>query len=55
MENILNFIIKTLKNENTILLGTDFESFNPMANNFWLKYFKEYTQSVVCRIDNLYI
>jgi len=55
MENILNFLIKILKNENIVLLGTDFESFNPTANNFWLKYFKEYTHSVVRRIDDLYM
>jgi len=29
----------------------DCESFNPTARGFWLKYFKEYTHSVVRRID----
>jgi len=37
------------------LLGVDFESFNPTASNFWLKYFTEYTHSVVRRIDDLFI
>lgn len=32
-------------------LGTDFESFNPTAYGFWLKYFTSYTYSVVRRID----
>lgn len=32
-------------------LGTDFESFNPTAYGFWLKYFTPYTYSVVRRID----
>ena len=55
MENILNFIIKKLRDENNQLMGVDFESFNPTAHNFWLKYFTEYTHSVVRRIDDLYI
>jgi GNAT superfamily N-acetyltransferase len=52
---ILNYLIKNLRNENNYLLGTDFESFNPTASNFWLKYFTEYSHSVVRRIDDLYI
>ena len=32
-------------------LGVDFESFNPTAYGFWLKYFTAYTYSVVRRID----
>jgi GNAT superfamily N-acetyltransferase len=55
IQNILNFIIKTLKEENINFLGVDFESFNPTANNFWLKYFTEYTNSVVRKIDDLFI
>ena len=55
IQSILNYIIKKLRNENNQLLGVDFESFNPTANNFWLKYFMEYTQSVVRRIDDLFI
>jgi len=55
IQNILNFIIKKLKDENNQLLGVDFESFNPTASNFWLKYFTEYTHSVVRRIDDLFI
>ena len=55
IQNILNYIIKKLKDENNKLLGVDFESFNPNANNFWLKYFTEYTHGVVRRIDDLFI
>jgi len=55
MENIINFLIKKLGDENNRLLGVDFESFNPTASNFWLKYFTEYTHSVVRRIDDLFI
>jgi hypothetical protein len=32
-------------------LGVDFESFNPTAYGFWLKYFSAYTYSLVRRID----
>jgi GNAT superfamily N-acetyltransferase len=55
IQNILNFIIKKLRDENNQLLGVDFESFNPTASNFWLKYFTEYNQSVVRRIDDRFI
>jgi GNAT superfamily N-acetyltransferase len=54
-QNILNFLIKKLRDENNQLLGVDFESFNPTAINFWLKYFTEYTHSAVRRIDDLFI
>jgi GNAT superfamily N-acetyltransferase len=55
IQNILNFIIKKLRNENNQLLGVDFESFNPTASGFWLKYFTDYTHSAVRRIDDLFI
>ena len=55
IQSIINFIIKKLRTEDNQLLGVDFESLNPTADNFWLKYFKEYTQSVVRRIDDLFI
>lgn len=50
-QNLLNFLINTLKSEGCRLLGVDFESFNPAAYGFWLKYFTAYTYSVVRRID----
>ena len=55
IQKILNFIIKKLRNENNQLLGVDFESFNPTASGFWMKYFTEYTHSVVRRVDDRYI
>lgn len=50
-QNLLNYAINTLKAEGYTRLGVDFESFNPTANAFWLKYFAAYTNSVVRRID----
>lgn len=50
-QNLLNFTIRKLKAEGYKLLGVDFESFNPTAYGFWLKYFTAYTNSVVRRID----
>ena len=50
-QNLLNFTIRKLKGEGYKLLGVDFESFNPTAYGFWLKYFTAYTNSVVRRID----
>lgn len=51
MQNLLNYVISILKGEGYHLLGVDFESFNPTAYRFWLKYFTPYTQSVTRRID----
>ena len=50
-QNLLNFVIGILKREGYTKLGVDFESFNPTARGFWLKYFAPYTHSVVRRID----
>ena len=50
-QNLLNYSIRKLKGEGYKLLGVDFESFNPTAYSFWLKYFTAYTNSVVRRID----
>jgi GNAT superfamily N-acetyltransferase len=50
-QNLLNFTINKLKREGYKLLGVDFESFNPAAYGFWLKYFTAYTNSLVRRID----
>jgi len=49
--NLLAHLVSTLKSEGYTRLGVDFESFNPTARGFWLKYFTEYTKSVVRRID----
>lgn len=50
-QNLLNFTISKLKKEGYTRLGVNFESFNPTARGFWLKYFTAYTNSVVRRID----
>ncbi len=50
-QNLLNYVISQLAGEGYTRLGVDFESFNPTANGFWLKYFTPYTHSVVRRID----
>lgn len=52
-QNLLNYAIATLKREGCSLLGVDFESFNPAARGFWLKYFTPYTNGVVRRIDGV--
>jgi GNAT superfamily N-acetyltransferase len=50
-QNLINFIISTLSIEGYTHFGVDFESINPNAYGFWLKYFTAYTHSVVRRID----
>ena len=50
-QNLLNHTISTLKTEGYTRLDVDFESINPTAYGFWLKYFTAYTHSVVRRID----
>jgi GNAT superfamily N-acetyltransferase len=50
-QNLLNFAIKTMNTEGFTRLGVDFESINPNAWGFWLKYFSAYTHSVVRRVD----
>jgi GNAT superfamily N-acetyltransferase len=50
-QDLLFYMIKSLKKEGYLRLGVDCESFNPNARGFWLKHFKEYTHSVVRRID----
>ncbi len=49
--NLLAYMITQLRKEGYQLLGVDCESFNPTARAFWTKYFTEYTNSVVRRID----
>jgi GNAT superfamily N-acetyltransferase len=45
--NLLQYLIQQLKKEGYTRLGVDFESINPTAKGFWLKYFTPYTKSVV--------
>lgn len=49
--DLLNHVMNTLHHDGYKRLGVDFESFNPTASGFWLKYFEQYTSSVVRRID----
>jgi len=44
---LLNYLLQQLETENFIRLGVDYESINPTAKGFWLKYFTPYTYSVV--------
>lgn len=50
-QNLLDFAISVLRRDGYIRLGVDFESYNPTAYGFWLKYFDAYAHSVVRRID----
>ncbi len=50
-QNLLNFVVNTLKTEGYTRLGVDFESINPSGSGFWLKFFHAYTNGVVRRID----
>ena len=48
---LLNLLMQNLRAQGYTRLGVDFESINPVAYGFWLKYFDAYTHSVVRRID----
>ena len=50
-QTLLNTLIQKLRDQGYTRLGVDFESLNPAAYGFWLKYFAAYTHSVVRRID----
>lgn len=50
-QNLLMYMVHTLRAEGYTRLGVDFESINPAAYGFWLKYFDAYTYGVVRRID----
>jgi len=50
-KNLISFMFKKLRKEGYIRCGVDFESFNPTAFRFWLKYFKPYTNTVTRRVD----
>ena len=48
---LLSHLMDVLLKEGFTKCGVDFESFNPTASGFWLKFFTPYTYSVVRRID----
>lgn len=50
-QKLLSMLMQKLKTKGYTRLGVDFESLNPTAYGFWLKYFDAYTHSVVRRID----
>lgn len=50
-QKLLSMLIQKLKTNGYTRLGVDFESINPTAYGFWLKYFDAYTHGVVRRID----
>jgi GNAT superfamily N-acetyltransferase len=50
-QGLLRLAVSALKAEGYTYLGVDFESINPAAYGFWLKYFAAYTRGVVRRID----
>lgn len=50
-KNLIAYMIEKIKKEGYKRCGVDFESINPNANKFWLKYFTPYTYSMVRRID----
>src|SRR6056297_930556 len=51
LENLLSYMFDKLAKEGFEKCGVDFESFNPTAFRFWLKYFKPYTYSLTRRVD----
>ena len=50
-QKLLSLLLSKLKNSGYTRLGVDFESINPPAYGFWLKYFAPYTGGLVRRID----
>ena len=50
-QNLLNLAVAVLSMDGYTRLDVDFESINPAAYGFWLKYFSAYAHSVVRRID----
>lgn len=50
-QNLLAFVNSRLLAEGCVVLGVDYESFNPAGRGFWEKHFTPYTASLVRRID----
>lgn len=48
---LIDFTAVSLQSEGYSTLGVDFESFNPTADRFWIKYFQIYTRGLTRRID----
>jgi ribosomal protein S18 acetylase RimI-like enzyme len=52
-QNLLQLVLRTLREEGITRVGVDFETMNPTALNFWTKEFEVYTHSYARRIDEL--
>lgn len=50
-DDLLIYVLAILKAEGYDYLGVDYESYNPTANRYWAKHFKEYTNSVTRKIE----
>ena len=50
-QGLIHYVLQQLKQEGYGRVGADFESYNPTANGFWLKYFTAYTHTLTRRID----
>lgn len=48
---LLREVIRWAKDHQYPLLGVDYESINPYANQFWSRYFEPYTMTLTRRID----
>lgn len=48
---LLDEVVKHVKNQGYLYLGTDYETINPTALRFWTKYFSPYTYSYIRRLD----
>lgn len=51
IQQLLDYVLRTLQVEGVTYLGVDYETMNPTAAGFWEKYFTPYTASLVRRID----
>lgn len=51
LQNLLSYVIETLRDDGIKRLGVDCETINPAALKFWRKYFDSYTYSFVRRVD----
>ncbi len=50
-KTLLSYALGELKKDSYVRCGVNFESINPAADAFWMKYFTPYTYSVTRRID----
>ncbi len=48
---LLSFLLSQMQQDGYSHVGVDFESINPPAREFWLRFFTPYTNSLVRRID----